>query len=164
MKQELNEVKTRIERAIASKNITLFRSFDREMERPIRWNTRTYPEPEAFVECAAMLGAKLICFHDLYFDASILAQAVDEMRESGVSRPAIRDFERDLRRFREFEGFLCSLEASFDCDGGTYVYQLQTEWYEEYLEKLDSVDDLLDGFEDEPEDESGPMGGYFSKN
>lgn len=164
MKLELNDLKTRIESAISSKNLTLFRSFDRDLEHAIRWNTRTYPEPEGFVECAASLGVKLVCFHDLHFDASIMAQALEEMRETGLSRPTIRDFERDVRRFREFEGFLCSLEVSFDYHGDTYIYQMQTEWYQEYLEKLESVDDLLDGFDEEPEDGPDPMGGYFSKN
>ncbi len=164
MKLELNDLKTRIESAIAAKNLILFRSYDREQERPVRWNTRGYPEPEGFIDAAASLGAKVICFHDLRFETEILGSAVEEMRESGVSRQVLRDFERDLRRFREFEGFLCSLELSFDLGGSTYLYQMQTDWYQEYLEKLDSVDDFLDGFDEDPGDGPDPMGGYFSKN
>lgn len=165
MKLELNDLKTRIETAIAAKNLLLFRSYDRDLEHVIRWNTRAYPEPEGFVEAAANLGVKVICFHDLRFEAEILSSAIEEMRESGVSRPTLREFERDLRRFREFEGFLCSLEISFDSSGQTYMYQVQTDWYQEYLEKLESVDDLLDGFDDgDPGEGPDPMGGYFSKN
>lgn len=164
MKLELNDLKARIEAAVTAKNLLLFRSYDREKERPVRWNTRGYPDPEGFVDVAATLGAKVICMHDQRFDSTILANAVEEMRETGVSRQVLRDFERDLRRFREFEDFLCSLEVSFDADGTTYVYQLQTDWYQEYLEKLESVDDFLDGFDEDPDDGPDPMGGYFSKN
>jgi hypothetical protein len=165
MKLELNDLKTRIESAIAAKGIVLFRSFDRDPEAAIRWNARTYPDPEEFIEAAARLGVQVICFHDLRFEAEVLASAVEEMRQGDASRAVLRDFERDLRRFREFEGFLCSLELSFDHGGETYLFTLQTEWYQEYLEHLDAVDDLLDGLDGGDEgDEPGSMSGYFSKN
>ena len=67
-----------------------------------------------------------------------------------------------LREMLSYQGFTCALEASYDYEGRTYIYDLQAEWYGEFLRILDEVDDLSS--EDGEGEEDDSMGDYFSRN
>jgi hypothetical protein len=47
-----------------------------------------------------------------------------------------------------------------------YVYELQPDWYSEYLELTDELDIMLphDHEEDEESDGDDGLGGFYSKN
>ena len=51
----------------------------------------------------------------------------------------------------------------FEREGVIYMFELRTEWFEEFNAILDDIDVSVSP-EDDDEDEGGPMGGYFSKN
>ena len=63
---------------------------------------------------------------------------------------------------RAYDGFTCAIELSFDFEGRAYIFDLRTEWYEEFNDMLDDIEAAIPD-EDEDDDE-GPIGGYFSKN
>lgn len=71
-----------------------------------------------------------------------------------------RDLERRIRELSIYEGFICAIELSFDFEGRIYLFELQTEWYEEWH---DILDQLEDAGPDGPE-EAGGYGGFYSNN
>ena len=87
-----------------------------------------------------------------------------QTRELQRDRQEVREEKRELsRRIEElalYEGFLCAIELSFDYDGRVYVFDLETEWYEEWHEIMDEIEDAM------PDDEEGSGGPYnlYSNN
>ena len=68
-----------------------------------------------------------------------------------------------LRELRAYDGFTCAIELSFDENGRVFMFELRTDWYEEFSDLLDEIDSAIPHAEDDEPDE-GPIGGYFSKN
>ena len=66
-----------------------------------------------------------------------------------------------MRDLRPYIGLTCSIELAFDHNQRLYVYELQPDWFEEYL-TLD--EEIVTSLSDDDLDEDEPLGGYFSKN
>jgi hypothetical protein len=62
---------------------------------------------------------------------------------------------------RAHEGSVCAIELSFDYEGRVFLFDLRTEWFEEFSDLLDEIQLLV--AEPNNDDES-PIGGYFSRN
>jgi hypothetical protein len=73
-----------------------------------------------------------------------------------------RHFEERLIDLRAYEGSVCAIELSFDHDGRVFLFDLRTEWFDEFSEMLDEIQ-LLVPDPDEGDDDS-PISGYFSRN
>ena len=71
------------------------------------------------------------------------------------------DYQSRLRDLRRYEGQTCSIELAFNHDSRLYVYEMQPDWYEEYLTVEDEIAASL---AEEDLDEGDSLGGYFSKN
>ena len=76
----------------------------------------------------------------------------------------IRLFSKRLRDMRIYEGVTCSLELAFDYHSRLYVYEMQPDWYDEFLSVEDEIMALISDPEGMEEDDDEPLGGYFSKN
>jgi hypothetical protein len=63
---------------------------------------------------------------------------------------------------RIYDGFVCAIELSFDHEGRVFLFDLRTDWYEEFSEVLDEIEMMDTGADDDDDDQT--MGGYFSKN
>jgi hypothetical protein len=72
-----------------------------------------------------------------------------------------RSFEERLGELRAHEGSVCAIELSFDHQGRVFVFDLRTEWFEEFSDLLDEIELLTT--EPSAGDDS-PIGGYFSRN
>jgi hypothetical protein len=66
-----------------------------------------------------------------------------------------------LSDMRAHEGSVCAIELSFDYEGRVFLFDLRTEWFEEFSDLLDEIQLLV--AEPNNDDES-PIGGYFSRN
>jgi hypothetical protein len=55
----------------------------------------------------------------------------------------------------------CSLELAFNHNSSLYVYELQPDWYEDFLT---IEDEIAASMAEDDLDEGGSLGGYFSKN
>ena len=73
-----------------------------------------------------------------------------------------RDYESRLRELRIFEGVTCSLDLAFDHHSRLYVYEVQPDWYEDFLGVEDEIVSRM--ADEEDVDEGDSLGGYFSKN
>jgi len=128
----------------------------------VYWNTYDRPDYRAFLETARAAGVKLIVFHARSFHAEAVDSALARLEECEMSREEKRSLERRLRQFRDYEGFTCAVELSFDYQARVYFFNLEAEWYGDYLELTDQIEAAMP--EEEREDEGDSMGGYFSRN
>ncbi len=94
--------------------------------------------------------------------ADYIDDAVARLEAAELPRDEQRPLERRLNSLRDYAGFTCDLELSFDHQGRVYCFSLRTEWYEDLLDILDEIDASYP--EQEEEDGEGPLGGYFSRN
>jgi hypothetical protein len=114
-----------------------------------------------FLETAKQSGVRLVVFHYREFSPDYLGDAADRLEAAELPREDQRRLEHRLGALRDYEGFTCSIELSFDLGCRVYHFSLRTEWYEDLLDILDEIDA---SYPEEEEEGEEPMGGYFSRN
>jgi hypothetical protein len=67
-----------------------------------------------------------------------------------------------LNDLRAYEGSVCAIELSFDHEGRVYLFDLRTEWFDEFSEMQDEIQLLVPDPDDG--DDDSPISGYFSRN
>jgi hypothetical protein len=161
MRPNLDSLTEEIERHLEAEHFIVFRSLSRAMDdrSMVYWDTSRHTDYKPFLDCALQLGVRLIHFHTREFTASHREEALQQLEEADLPRDEKRSLERRIQELALYEGFTCAIELSFDVEGKTYLFELQTEWYEEWHDILDEIEEAL------PEDE-GPesYGGYYSNN
>ncbi len=56
-----------------------------------------------------------------------------------MDRDEQREYQKRLRDLRDHEGVTCTLELAFDYDSRLYVYEMQPDWYNEFLNIEDEI-------------------------
>jgi hypothetical protein len=163
MKQNLDALKDEIQQHLEREGFLVFHGFSRPLEgaRQIRWNTRTHPDFRPFANVARQVGAKMLVLYAPQFDTILIDETLSELEEADLPRDEKRAFERRLREIRAYEGFTHEIQLSFDYEGYVYLFELQTEWFDDYQNLLDEIDASVP---EDDDDEDGPIGGYFSNN
>ena len=126
------------------------------------WDATRYPDYQMFLDVALKSGIKLIIFATREFESSDIDELAEQLDEGGFTREEQRDYESRLREMRIFEGVTCALEIAFDYNSRLYVYEVQPDWYEEFLGIEEEIMSRL--ATDDELDEGDSLGGYFSKN
>ncbi len=126
----------------------------------VLWDVEHYPDYQMFLDVARKAGAKVIIFASREFEGSDLDDLMEQIGDCDLPRNEQREYESRVRALRMHEGVTCSLELAFDCDARLYVYEMQPDWYQEFLNLEEEIntqfaDDL---------DTGDSLGGYFSKN
>jgi hypothetical protein len=127
----------------------------------VLWDTEHYPDYRMFLDVAAKTGARLVMLASREFDSSDIDDLGAQLDECELERDERRDYESRLRSMRGFAGVTCSLELAFDLESRLYVYEVQPDWYEDFLGIEDEIAARL---ADEDFDSNDSLGGYFSKN
>jgi len=162
----LDTLKEEIEQYLEEQGFAIFRGFPRMLDTLplVYWDCDSYPDYKAFLETAKAVGVRLVVYHQHEFTSEQLDNALERLEECELPRDEFRLMERRLTELRMYNGFTCSLELSFDHQGRIYVFDLRTEWYDEFSDMLDDIH-MLGATPGEEDDEGeGPMSGYFSKN
>jgi hypothetical protein len=165
MKQNLDLLKTEIQEHLERNGMVTFFGASRSLTPypTVMWDTAAHPDYRQFVKAAQAAGAQVIVLHASEFEADQVESSLEDLEFADMDPEESRRFEKRLREMRAYDGFTCSVELSFDAGWRCYVFELRTEWYDEYLDLLSELDMAIpDG--DEDEDDEGPVGGYFSKN
>jgi hypothetical protein len=160
MRPNLETLREEIERDLESRGIAVFYGVPRADEMSsVYWDTERTPDHRLFLRAVEVAGVKLVTLYVNRFTADMLDDAMERLDESAAGRDDRRALEQRLRELRAFEGFLCQIELSFELGQRTYIFDLRTEWYEDF-------DDLIDRIESSfgADDDGEPLGGYFSKN
>ncbi len=163
MDLNLDTLKREILSYLEGRDYAVFRSAPGTLDgsQMVLWDAENYPDYQMFLEAASKVGVKLILFATREFTPEDISDLLEQIEELNLDRDQQRDYQNRLRELHRYEGQTCSLELAFNHDSRLYVYEMQPDWYEEYLTIEDEVaasmaeDDLDDG---------GSLGGYFSKN
>ena len=128
----------------------------------VLWDTDHHPDYQMFLEVAKRSGIKLVLFATREFETGDVDELLAQLEECDLTREEQREYQARLRELRIFEGVTCSLELAFDYHSRLYVYEVQPDWYDEFLSVEEDIVSRLAAEEDTDEGDSLP--GYFSKN
>jgi hypothetical protein len=163
MRQDLRALKDEVEQYLRSHNFAVFHGYPRLSDHtPVcYWDSDHYPDFRGFLDTARVAEVKIISCHHRTFSGEVVDETLERLESCEFPNDVRRNLESRLKELRGYEGFLCSLELSFDLAGRVYLFETQTEWYEDFLNIAAEIDSALDEDEDEGE---GPLGDYFSRN
>jgi hypothetical protein len=162
MNLNLDTLKTEILDFLGAEGFVVFHGYSRltDTDSFVAWDSDRLPDYRMFLDAAKRAGIRLIVYHFREFTSVHVDEAADRLEACELQADEHRNLERRLRDLRAYEGFTCAIELSFDHEGRVYLFNLRSDWYEEYLDLLEEIDASMP--EDEEEDDS--MGGYFSRN
>ncbi len=129
----------------------------------VLWDTEHHPDYQMFLDVAQKTGIKLILFGSREFESSDIEELIEQLDTSDLPREEQREYRSRLRDLRSYEGQTCAIELAFDYNQRLYVYEVQPDWYEEFLE-LDEEIIARVSDEDDLDEGDDSLGGYFSKN
>jgi hypothetical protein len=160
----LNTLKREILEYLESSGMTVFHGHAGILEGPgmVLWDVKSHPDFRKFLETARAVGAQLVIFASREFEASDLDDLEGHLDDLGLDRAERREYESRIRDLRGYVDATCSLELAFDHNSRLYVFELQPDWYEDFLNLEDEIMSSFDDEDGEGPDE--PLGGYFSKN
>jgi hypothetical protein len=127
----------------------------------VLWDSEHYPDYQMFLDVMRKCDVKTVLFASREFEASDVDELLEQIEECELSREEQRDYQSRLRDLRANEGVTCSIELAFDYNSRFYVYEVQPDWYGEFLELEDEIATRL---ADDDLDDGDGLGGYFSKN
>jgi len=162
MRPNLDSLTEEIQNYLEAEHFIVFRSLSRAADEAafIYWDAPRQPDFRRFLDCALQLGVRLIHFHTREFRGHHREEALALLEETDLSRDDKRTLERRIKELAIYEGFTCAIELSFDFESRIYLFEVQTEWYEEWHDILDELEAAA------PEDtgEAGGYGGFYSNN
>lgn len=164
MDLNLNTLKREILDYLEASGFAVFHSSPGGLEGipMVVWDTEHYPDYQMFLDVATKTGNKLVLFATRELESSDIDELVAQLDDCELTRDERREYESRLRDLRAFEGVTCSLELAFDYHSRLYVYEVQPDWYEEFLE---IEDEIFSRASDEDElSDNDSLGGFFSKN
>ena len=163
MKQNLDELKAEIEHYLDESGMAVFYGRSRAVDSvpTVYWDCERHPGYKEFIQAGKTAGAKLIVFHQRGFSTEQIEDAVEQLSACDLPHEEYRELERRLAKLRPYDGLICSIELSFDHEGRVFLFDLRTEWYEDFSEILDEIQLLSSDIDD---DEDPPISGYFSRN
>lgn len=164
MDLNLDTLKHEILDYLAASGFAVFRSSPGGLDGfpMVLWDTEHYPDYQMFLEVVQKCGIKVILFAAREFESSDVDELLEQIEECDLTRDEAREYQSRLRDMRVYEGVTCSIELAFDYNSRFYVYEVQPDWYSEYLELEDEIATRLS--DDGDIDDGDSLGGYFSKN
>jgi hypothetical protein len=149
---------------LAASDFAVFHSFSGGLEDlpVISWDTEKYPDYRMFLDAARKVSQKLILFASREFEEIEVEEALEGIEEAAISRDEQRDLERRVRSARRHAGETCTLELAFDYNSHLYVYEVQPDWYEDFLETCDEITTMLPVGDGGDSDDG--LGGFYSNN
>jgi hypothetical protein len=164
MKPNLDILKPEIELYLEEAGLAVFYGYSRALESlpAVYWDCEQYPDYRLFVQSARAAGAKIIVFHQREFFSEQVDEAIERLQACELPPQESRQFEERLSDMRAHEGSVCAIELSFDHGGRVFLFDLRTEWFDEFSELLDDIQLLV--AEPGDSDNDSPISGYFSRN
>jgi hypothetical protein len=168
MPTDLDKLKTQLPPELESRGFVVFHGLPRADDENgvVMWDAAQRPEYTDFLDCAGKLGIKVIVLNTRPFEKATIDDLQDELESLDFPPSERRDLERRLKKLRPYTGFTANLEMSFDYNGAIYVFEIRSEFMNEFLAIMSEVDvGIFPGgnFEDD-ETDPPPGGGFFSRN
>jgi hypothetical protein len=159
----LDTLKREILDYLESRDLAVFRSTPGTLEDPqmVLWDSEHYPDYRMFLDTAIKTGVKMILFATREFEVADIDDLLEQLEDLEMDRDRQRDYQARLRKLHIYEGVTCSLELAFNHDSNLYMYELQPDWYEDFLVAEDEISSAV---AEGDMDEGDQLGGYYSKN
>jgi hypothetical protein len=161
----LDTLKREILEYLETAGFAVFRSSPGGLEGlpMVLWDVEHFPDYQAFLDVARKAGTALVMFAAAEFESTDLDELTDQLEDCELPREERREYDSRIRELRSYEGVTCTIELAFDHNSRLYVYEVQPDWYEEFLNLEEEINSR---FADESDIEHGgdSLGGYFSKN
>jgi hypothetical protein len=159
----LDTLKHEILEYLASAGFAIFHSSPGGLDGlpMVLWDSERHPDYQMFLEVAQKTGVKLILFASREFEAGEIDELSEQLDECELSREEYREYESRLRDLRAYEGVTCTLELAFDYNSRLHVYEVQPDWFEEFM---NIEEELMARMTDDDVEEDDSLGGYYSKN
>src|ERR1700733_11024076 len=166
MDLNLDALKDEILRFLEASEFSVFRGHAGALDElpVITWDSESFPDYRMFLDAAHRSGEKVIIFMAAAFDEEDIADVEADVALSGLDREHVRSIEQRLQRFRAYLGKTCFIQIAFDHRGRLYVYEMQPDWYGEYLELTDELEVMLPHEHDHEDGEDESLGGFYSNN
>jgi hypothetical protein len=160
----LDTLKHEVLEYLESAGFAVFHGHPGGVEGPpvVLWDTEHHPDFRMFLEVARKAGINLVVYSTREFEAADIDDLMAQLDDCDVTREERRDYESRLRELRIFEGVTCSLDLAFDHHSRLYVFEVQPDWYEDFLGVEDEIVSRM--ADEEDLDEGDSLHGYFSKN
>lgn len=162
MEQNLDQAAAEIQKYLDAEHFIVFHSSGRQAGegQGVHWDTEAEPDFRRYLECAQQVGVRLVHFCVKRYGAEQKEMALEMLEDADLPREEKRGLEKRIQAMTRFEGFVSALELSFDFEGRTYYYSLETEWHEEWESILDDLEDATAP----PEEGEHGYGGFYSNN
>lgn len=158
----LEPLKREIENALQTEDFAVFYGLSNpDDSNTVYWDSERNPDYSSFLAAAQKVGARMIIFWEREFQTQDIDGALEEMEDCELTPEERRSLERKLRGMRVYEGRTCALRLTFFYESRPYVFELRTEWFNEFYEISDEIASNLSDDEDEDDDS---LGGYYSRN
>jgi hypothetical protein len=160
----LDTLKREILEYLEGSGFTVFHSSPGGLDNQamVLWDSERFPDYRLFLDVARQLGCKLVCFASRELQPEEIDDLLLQIDESTIDRDEARDFQSRLRSLRTYEGVTCTLEMAFDYASRLYVYDVQPDWYEDFLNIEDEIMSQYETGDDV--DDTDTLGGYYNKN
>src|ERR1700734_2017152 len=160
MKPNLDILKPEIEIYLEESGLAVFYGYSRPLESApaVYWDCEQYSDYRLFVQSARAAGVKLIVFHQREFFSDQVDEALERLHACELPSVETRHFEARLNDLRSYEGSVCAIELSFDHAGRVFLFDLRTEWFDEFSEMVDEIQLLVPDPDDS--DDDSPISGY----
>ena len=162
MQSNLDTIAEEIQQYLTHEHFIVFRSMSRadEDSSVVFWDAERHPDYKPYLETALQLGVRLVHFHAREFSQRHREEALEQLEDCDLPRDEKRTLERRIQELAIYEGLTCAIELSYDFESRIYLFELHTDWYDEWHDVLDEIEDAVPGLEGE--DPYG--GGYYSNN
>jgi hypothetical protein len=130
----------------------------------ITWDTERCPDYRTFLEVAHKAGEKLILFASRELAEDEVDEILEELEDTEFTREERQELEGRLGNAQRHVGETCTIELAFDHNSHLYVYEVQPDWYEDFLdacEEINTVMPIEDATEGSGDDS---LGGFYSNN
>jgi hypothetical protein len=166
MDLNLDSLKEEILRFLEASPFAVFRGHAGALDElpVITWDSESFPDYRMFLDAATRSGEKVIIFIAAAFENEDIEDIEADVALSGLDREHVRSIEQRLGRFRAYLGKTCFIQIAFDHHSRMYVYELQPDWYNEYLELTDELEAMLPHEHDHEEGDDETLGGFYSNN
>jgi hypothetical protein len=162
MNNNLDSLLPQIYDALTERHLVLFHAEPRDPGLPtgVYWDVDQHPSHEDFLDAASASGAKIVTLYTRRFSEEQLDEALAQLEDSDIDHKDQKILERQLKDLRVYEGRLCNIELAFTHDSREYVFDVHSEWFDEFGDVMDRIETsyLM------PEDDSPLDGGYYSRN
>ena len=150
MTNDLTTLKDDMTAFIEGHGMRRFRGYVTDEVPSVPWETGTNPESwKDFVELAKAAGSSFLTMSDMVLDKEELDFLIERLRH-GLN-PSDEDIE-EARLLRTYAGKTGYVQLGWPHQGVMFVYEVSTEWYENYQRLMEIAEEMGGIMIDESDD------------